>query len=115
MQFLKKLFGGGGGGLSARPMGDSDGLYVFVQGTGCDEVVRIRINLRNDLSETDDNSGYWVHKLARGQKCPRSMDLTIHFDERRNIVKQEITGGQYVDEAAYQAWVAQQAAAPSGQ
>lgn len=108
MQFLKNLFGGGGSGLSSSPSGDSDGLYMYVQGTGCDEVVRVRINLRNDLSETDDGKGYFVHKLARGQKCPRNVDVTVHFDLRRNIIEREIDGGQYVDEAAYQAWMASQ-------
>ena len=109
MQFLKNLFGGGGSGLSSSPSGDSDGLYMYVRGTGCDEVVRVRINLRNDLSETDDGKGYFVHKLARGPKCPRNMDVTVHFDLRRNIVEREIDGGQYVDAAAYQAWIASQA------
>jgi hypothetical protein len=44
MQFLKSLFGGGGSGLSSSPSGDSDGLYMYVQGTGCDEVVRVSIS-----------------------------------------------------------------------
>jgi hypothetical protein len=109
MQFLKNLFGGGGGGgLASTPSGDSDGLYMYVQATGCDEVVRVRINLRNDLSETDDGKGYWVHKLARGQKCPRNIDITVHFSQSRNIVDREIDGGKYVDEATYRAWIASQ-------
>jgi hypothetical protein len=67
-----------------------------------------RVNLRNDLSETDDGSGYWVHKLARGQKCPRNIDITVHFDQRRNIIAREIDGGKFVDEATYRAWLASQ-------
>lgn len=111
MQFFRNLFGGGGSGLSSSPSGDADGMYVYVQGTGCDEVVRVRINLRNDLSQTDDGNGYFVHKLARGQKCPRNIDISVHFDAHRNILEREIDGGRFVDAEAYQAWLAAQSPA----
>lgn len=113
MQFLKKLFGmGGGGGLTSVPSGDSDGLYLYVQPKGCEEIVRVRINLRNDLSLTDDDRGYLVHKLARGQKCFQSVDMTIHFDGQRRIIEREIDGGQFVDASDYEAWLAAQTPAP---
>ncbi|HYO89662.1 MAG TPA: hypothetical protein VER79_13510 [Candidatus Limnocylindrales bacterium] len=111
MQFFKSLFGFGGGsgrGLTAQPSGDSDGLYVFVQPKNCAEIVRVRINLRNDLSQTDDGNGFIVHKLARGQKCTQNVDMTLHFDSQRRIVEREIDGGQFVDDAAYTAWVESQ-------
>jgi hypothetical protein len=109
MQFLKRLFGlGGDGGLSAAPTGDSDGLYLYVQPKGCDEVVRVRINLRNDLSLTDDGHGYLVHKLARGQQCFQNVDMTVHFDSNRRITERQIEGGQFVDADAYEAWIASQ-------
>ena len=54
MDFLKRLFGGGGASGE-----DSAGLYYYVKPKGCDEVVRVRINRNNDLSLDDDgkNSG----------------------------------------------------------
>lgn len=109
MQFFKSLFGGGGSrGLTSQPSGDSDGLYIFVQPKGCEEIVRVRINVRNDPSLTDDGKGYIVHKLARGHKCMQNVDLTLHFDGQRRIIEREIDGGQFVDAAAYDAWVAAQ-------
>jgi hypothetical protein len=105
MDFLKKLFGGGGG---ARTAGDPDGLYFFVQPNGCDEVVRIRVNRNNDLSLSDDGKSYWVHKLARGVKCRQQVEVDLYFDSSRRMTSSEISGGTLVTEADYETWTASQ-------
>jgi hypothetical protein len=75
MNFLRSLFGGPRGSAA-----DRSGLYVYVRPTGCDEVIRVRINLLNDLSD-------------------------LAFDGQRRIREQHITGGEFVDAAAYEAWL----------
>ena len=47
MGWLQRLFGGRG--RDSTP-GDPHGLYLFVRCNRCHEVVRIRVNLSNDLS-----------------------------------------------------------------
>jgi hypothetical protein len=95
MNFLKKLFGGD------RPSRDG-GYYVYVKPKMCQEIVRVRINLMNDLSLTDDNEGYWVRKMASATRCPFNAELTLHFNKNKQLVDKEIVNGEYVDEAVYQ-------------
>lgn len=98
MNFLKNLFGGGG---QAR----DGGYYVYVKPKMCKEIVKIRINLSNDLSLTDDSKGYWVRKVASATRCPFQSELTLYFNKSRQLVDKEITNGEYVDEATYQAYL----------
>ena len=104
MDFLRKLFGGSGGGVP----GDPNGLYFYVRPNGCDEVVRIRVNRLNDLSLADDGKNYWVHKLARGVKCRQQVEIDLYFDSNRKMTNSELRGGVLVTEADYNQWVAAQ-------
>lgn len=106
MQFLRNLFGGGS--RPARQAGDPDGLYYFVRPDGCEEVVRVRINRNNDLSLTDDGSGYLVRKHVRGVKCRQGVELDLYYNSKRQLVNAEVAGGVLVTEADYEAWLAQQ-------
>ena len=101
MKFLKTIFGGGG-----SQGGDSNALYLYVQPKGCDEVVRVRINLMNDLSESDDGQGYIVHKMARGTKCRQNVEIFLTFNAQRRLVEQQIDDGVAVEAATYEAWLA---------
>lgn len=115
MEILKKLFGGGGSSGGSGPAGDRVGLYYYVRPNGCEEVVRVRVDRNNDLSLTDDNKGYWVRKGVRGVKCRQNVELELFYDSNRRLVNSELEGGVLVDEAAYDAWVAQQQAAQTSQ
>lgn len=110
MDFLKKLFGGGGG---ARVAGDADGLYYYVRPNGCDEVVRVRINRNNDLSLADDGKTLWAHKLVRGVKCRQTVELDLYYDGNRKLTNSEVSGGALVTEADYDEWAARQNASHS--
>lgn len=107
---FKKLFGGGdknkgsSGGKRGFGGGDSRGTYLYVQPHGCDEIVQVRVDIHNDLSESDDGSVLFARKLARGIKCTRSVELEVFFDTNRNYVDTKLNGGVLVDEAAYLAW-----------
>lgn len=109
MGFLKKLFGGGGASSS-----DKSGMYFYVKPHGCQEIVRVRIDMNNDPSLNDDSSGYFVIKTARGTtyKCTRSAELHLTFDLQRRLKHSEVTGGALVTQAEYDAWVASQTAQP---
>jgi hypothetical protein len=108
MDFFKKLFGGSG-----ASSGDARGLYFYVKPNGCNEVVRVRIDMNNDPSLADDNQSYFVRKSVRGTtyKCTRTAELVLDFDSNRKLRNTEITGGTLVTEADYHAWVAAENAA----
>lgn len=105
MAFFKRIFGGGGGS-SASQGEPAHLLSVYVQPSGCDEVVLVRINLHNDLSQTDDGTGYWVRKMVMGTTCFKRVELEFTFDSNRRIRERQITGGALVDADAYAAWQA---------
>lgn len=106
MDFLRRIFGGGGSG-GAKVAGDPDGLYYFVRPNDCDEIVRVRVNRLNDLSLMDDGS-YWVHKLVRGVKCRQQVELDLYYDSSRKLKNTEVSGGVLATEAEYEAWVSSQ-------
>lgn len=115
MDFLKKLFGGGGssGQSGGTVAGDRAGLYFYVQPNGCDEVVRLRVDRNNDLSRTDDDKSYWTRKGVRGVKCRQNVEVELYFDMSHRLINSELKGGVLVDVAAYNAWLAQQDASPT--
>jgi hypothetical protein len=107
VNFFKNLFGGGKGVQTA----DADGgLYYFVQPDGCDEIVRVRVNPHNDLSQHDDEDGFFVRKLARGERCRQAVTLEIRYDARRRYASHQVEGGRWATADEYAAW---QAAKPS--
>jgi hypothetical protein len=106
MDLFRKLFGGGGSSSS----GDRSGAYFYVKPNGCDEVVRVRIDMNNDPSLNDDSSGYFIIKTVRGTtyKCTRSAELHLIFDSNRRLKSSEVNGGALVTQAEYDAWTATQ-------
>lgn len=103
MNILKNLFGGG----QDR---DERGAYFYVKPHRCDDVLRVRVDLYNDLSLTDDGSGYWVRKLASSgnYKC-QQVELTLYFNKNHRLEDSEVTGGSLVERSDYDAWVESQA------
>lgn len=105
MNFLKNLFGGGG----SRPETDGRGQLFYVKPHRCDDVLRVRVDMANDLSLTDDGSGYWVRKMASSgnYKCTQ-VELTLYFDNNRRLRESEVQGGQLVTRDDYDQWQAAQ-------
>ncbi|PJF36977.1 MAG: hypothetical protein CUN49_02705 [Candidatus Thermofonsia Clade 1 bacterium] len=86
------------------------GLYYYVRVRRSGEVVRIRINPNNDLSLTDDESGYFVRKVAVGTRSFERVELEVTYDKNRRVIDVQVQGGDLVDQAAYEADQAAQAA-----
>jgi hypothetical protein len=111
---LKSMLGLGGGAGSSGP---DRGLYRYVRCNRCKDVVRVRINVANEVSELsdepDDEGGeiaatnpsarYAIAKGVVDSKCFRPMRMTILFDGRKNEVESSVQGGEMVDEAAWRA------------
>ena len=105
MNILKSLFGGG----SAEDR-DARGSYFYVKPQRCDDILKVRVDMANDLSLADDGKSYWVRKLASSgnYKC-NQVELTLYFNNNRQLQDSEVQGGTLVDRKAYDAWVATQA------
>ena len=104
---LKSVFGFGGGAGG----GPDRGLYLYVRCNRCQDIVRVRVNMANDLQQeyvesSDDVAGYSLTKGIVDSKCFRPMTLTMQFDRRRNELERSVEGGTLVDSDA---WEAQQA------
>ncbi len=101
MDFLKKLFSGGGGGARS----DDRGVYFYVQPKMCQEILRVRVDPMNDLSRMDDGDGFYVRKMASGHRCPFQAELEVFFDKNRRVSSTEVTNGKVVEKSE---WLAQQ-------
>ncbi|HZO31912.1 MAG TPA: hypothetical protein VFH48_38635 [Chloroflexota bacterium] len=111
---LKSMLGLGGGGSSGAV---DRGLYWYVRCNRCQDVVRVRVNMANEVSEISDEpeddpdvsrpsnpaARYAVTKGVVDSKCFRPMRLTILFDGRRRELESSVGGGEIVDEAAWEA------------
>ena len=104
MNFLKRLFGGGGGTGD-----DKRSFYVYVRPKRCDEIVEVRIDLLNELSQEDTGKGYFVRKIARGTRCPFPAELLLRFNQSRRAIETQIKDGEVVTAEEYEEWLAAKA------
>jgi hypothetical protein len=76
-------------------------LWVTVKCRRCGEVIRGRIDMRNELSLDYDEDGkmrYVCRKVLIGdQRCFQPVEVVLTFDADRRLVDRQITGGEFVD------------------
>ena len=93
MGFLKNLFGGGSAKAEKR-------YYTFqVKCNRCGEIIEGRVDLDNDLSldYDSDNTTYFFRKgLIGNNRCFQQIEVELKFDSSRQILEQNVTGGQFV-------------------
>ena len=106
MGFLKKLFGG------SAPQ--DQGQYYYVRSHRTGEVIQVRIHPGNDLSYTDDFSGFFARKVVVGQKSFDRIEMELSFDKNRKLTDAQVTGGEMVDRNDYDAYLESQSAADEG-
>ena len=97
MNFLKSLFGGGG-------RNEDRGIYFYVQPKMCQEILRVRVDPLNDLSQTDDGKGYWCRKVASAARCPFQAEIELYFDKNKRFKDSSVENGELVSEAEWAAW-----------
>lgn len=101
LQFLGRLFGGGAA-ASSGSTGDV-GIYYYIRCDRCGEVIQVRINPHNDLSQNDDGSGFFVRKTIVGNRCYSRIEAELLYDRNRNLADSVIGGGTLTDREAYEA------------
>ena len=92
MDFLKKLF-------SSQPAQPSSNfLSVQVKCNRCGEVFEGRVNMANDLSLTDNDSGYFVRKVLMGNgRCFQQIEVELTFDLKRKLLNKRSVGGVFIE------------------
>lgn len=85
-----------------------DALWLYARCTGCGEKLRTRVNLYNDLSvdygEGGSQDKYICRKtLVGNQQCFRRIEITLTFNANRKLIGQEISGGEFITAADFEA------------
>ena len=92
MSFLKKLF------TPAKP---EKRYYTFnVKCDRCGEIIEGRIDLDNDVSQTDSGTAYFARKVLIGSgenHCFQQIEVEIMFTSARDEIEQNIQGGAFVE------------------
>jgi hypothetical protein len=91
--------------FSSSSGGDEDAYWVYVRCSRCDEKLRTRISLYNDLSVDFNNGGeirYICRKtLVGSQRCFQRIEVILYFDSQRVLTDRDISGGMFIDEDEY--------------
>lgn len=99
---IKDMFGGSG---TSKPGGDA-GIYMYVQLDRSSEVVQLRLEPQYELVPDYDTGGFQTNKTIVGPRSFERAAAIFMFDENRELVGADISGGELADEAA---WNAQEA------
>ena len=100
MGFLKKMFGGE---KEPKKYVDTRGVYFYVRCDNCNTITRVRADKEHDLLR-EGNSFVW-HKTIVDSRCFRPITTVVHLDGNYQITSDEISGGSYVSEEEYNAFL----------
>ena len=83
--------------------GDQYGIHFYVQCDRCGAVVDARADKRNDLSRQygGDSAFVWKKEIL-DDRCFQIMRAEVSFDERYNVLSQEISGGHFITKEEYE-------------
>ena len=82
-----------------KPVSSADNLLVLKVKCGhCGEAVTLRVNTVTDLQPDWDSGreGYLLSKEVQDSRCFRIMRLTARFDQGKNLVSSDISGGEII-------------------
>lgn len=86
---------------------DEAGYWIFLGCDRCGELLRVRINLFNDLSvdyEGEKNQTYFCRKIVVGKGgCFQRIEVELLFDRDRRLLQKDISGGYFINQGEYQA------------
>lgn len=94
-------------GLFAPPPSRDRYLTFYLKPKACREVLEVRVDTMNELSQQDDGT-YYVRKLARGARCPFVVELELVFSPKRALLQKTIQNGEETTREAYEAFISAQ-------
>ena len=93
--------------LTSSSIGDEGAFWVYVRCNRCEEPLRARVNLYNDLSvdyQGRKGQTYHNHKTLVGrQGCFQRIEIELSFDRNRKMLEREISGGTFIEAEEYSA------------
>jgi hypothetical protein len=97
MDLLKRLAG------LLKPAPPAEKFYpLVVRCKRCGEVLHGQVNVYNELSADEDESGQTVYHgrkvLIGSGRCFQQIEVTLRFNARRELIDRQIAGGIFVDE-----------------
>lgn len=103
---LKGMFGASGG--DSDDDDDGEAFYLYIACDRCNDIVAVRVNRRNDLSQefnpsTGAVTSYRYQKGIVDQKCFRPIHVTITFDSNQREEMRDIAGGRFLSREEYRA------------
>ena len=85
---------------------DEDGYMVYVRCNRCKEPLRVRVNLRHDLSINYDapkDQSYFCRKTLVGRSgCFERIEIELTFNEKKKLVTREISGGTNINKEEFE-------------
>lgn len=81
---------------------DDAAYWVYVRCRRCGEVIRTRLDLRNNLTERDEGGFIARKTLVGNELCFERIEVTLFFDQNRQLVDREIARGEFITAEAYQ-------------
>jgi len=102
MSFLRKI----ASLISSPKEKNGDVYWLYVRCKRCGEPIRTRINLNNDLSanfgEGETETTYFCRKVLMGEgRCFQRVEVELTFDQNRNLIDRQISGGDFITEEEY--------------
>jgi len=86
---------------------DEDGFLIYVRCNRCNERLRVRVNLRHDLSinyDTPKEKSYFCRKTLVGSSgCFERIEIELTFNQKKKLIKREISGGTYINKEEFEA------------
>jgi len=100
-QRIANLFTGGGGGSDGRF------LPVYVLSRRCNEPIAGQLDLLNELSLADDeeDAAYYGRKVLHTsgeRRCFDQVEVLLWFSSNKQLLRQEVTGGRWLDLEEYE-------------
>lgn len=95
---------------------DGEAFYLYIACDRCSDLVAVRVNRRNDLSQqfnpsTGAVTSYLYQKGIVDQRCFRPIHVTLRFDSAQREEMRDIAGGRFLSRDEYRAAVAERAPA----
>ena len=91
--------------LSSSSSGDENVYWVYVRCNRCDEPLRSRVNLYNDLSvDYQGRKGKTYHcrkTLVGRQGCFQRIEVELSFDSNRKLIERSISRGTFIEADEY--------------
>jgi len=88
------------------PGEDKRAYWLYVQCDRCDERIKTRVDLFNDLSVRYREKGreldYYCRKVIIGSnRCFQPIEVQLSFDSKRNLIEREILNGVFISAEEY--------------